>query len=655
MRLPDGRDRAWLRLVLRFSGAVLLVAVGTFSVSRASLSATPALKGPGLAILYTSSWDGSPEIFAADPAGKRPVEQVTFASGPGATDPLPSPDGRKLLFRYCDKSCGVSSALWLAAADGSGARIITSDCCAWAVAWSPDSRRFAYLCCASFSATSWRLHVVSADGSTDRVVNSSSNWGTIVWSPDGRHVHVASSTEATPTPSPNGRWEAYFYDGSTPTMPTANLDNARIEVDDAKGSRVASLNGAWWPAWSPNSRLLAYATKNGISVLDPHTGTSRLLSHDIGSQLAWSPGGHLLAYVQGAQYATPGGLRTVTLDGHVHVVAAENGPYGGPIFAYAWTRVPNDVSYRAPSPVSGLFTGWRVTALTADGGRVAYATCDGVFTWDATAAQAIQVVPTPYSNNCIGTTDWEVPRIALAGDRLAYITAQGGSTTFWSAVGVSLATTAQPIVLASGSNTSGPPIPEVAGSGGLLALATRDTGSSNLLWHIQTVGPSGCPCQEILRFQQPLLSDRYTHLDDVDSGRLVVNGGGLVRILGTDGTPLLTLSVETANAALSGDDFVVQSDNGLQDYSAATGTLLHTWPLAASTQLCAHCAGSALQDVARGLAAYTVDGQLHLVRLSDGSDTIIGPADLARFADTGLVLAVGSRIQLIPYDELPLH
>jgi hypothetical protein len=430
-----------------------------------------------------------------------------------------------------------------------------------------------------------------------------------------------------------------------------------IEVDNATGSRVASLDGAWWPAWSPDSRSLAYATKDGIKLLDPRSGKTRLLSHDVGSQLTWSPDGRLLAYTLGAQYTTPGGLRTVTLHGHVHVVAAADGPYGGPIFAFAWTRVPSGVSYRAPAPVDGVSTSWPVAALTADGDRVAYATCAGVFTWDTIAARAVQVVTTPYSNNCIGLNDWAVSSIALAGDRLAYVTVQGGNTTFWSAVSVSLGTTPEPLVLASGQNDSGPLAPEVAGSGELLALATRDVqgriGTSPLLWHIQTVGPGGCPCPEILRFEQPGLTDRYSHLDHVDGGRLVVNGGGLVRILDTDGKPLLTLPLEASHTALSGDDLVVQRDNEIRDYSAAAGTLLHS-ACCIEVANCQHC-GPALQDTARGLAAYTAHGQLHLLRLSDGSDTIIGPADLARFTDTGLVVAAGTRIRLIPYDELPLH
>jgi hypothetical protein len=296
-------------------------------------------------------------------------------------------------------------------------------------------------------------------------------------------------------------------------------------------------------------------------------------------------------------------------------------------------------------------TGWPATALTADGGRVAYATCAGVFTWDTTAAQATQVATARLSNNCVPyLTHWGVSSVALAGDQLAYVDVQGGNIISWSVVSVSLGATPRPTVLASGSQTNGPPHPQAAWSGGMLALAS-EVQEFPLVWRIQTMGPSGCPCQEILRFPQPY-PDLHPHLNDADDGRLVVSRGGLLRVLNTNGNVLITLPMESSHSALSGDDLVVQLESQLLDYSVATGALVHTWQLTASTQ---QSLGSALQDVARGLAAYTVNGQLHLLRLGDGSDAIVGPADLARFADSGLVIAAGNQIELILYGALPLH
>jgi hypothetical protein len=61
-----------------------------------------------------------------------------------------------------------------------------------------------------------------------------------------------------------------------------------------------------------------------------------------------------------------------------------------------------------------------------------------------------------------------------------------------------------------------------------------------------------------------------------------------------------------------------------------------------------------LQDAAHGLAAYTLDGRIHLLRLADGHDTTLASGTLAAFTDTGLAYADGARIHHVPYDRLPL-
>ena len=62
-----------------------------------------------------------------------------------------------------------------------------------------------------------------------------------------------------------------------------------------------------------------------------------------------------------------------------------------------------------------------------------------------------------------------------------------------------------------------------------------------------------------------------------------------------------------------------------------------------------------LQDAANGLVAYVLDDQVHLLRLADGKDVTIAAGSHARFMDSGLVYADGSRLHLTPYDRLPLH
>ena len=57
----------------------------------------------------------------------------------------------------------------------------------------------------------------------------------------------------------------------------------------------------------------------------------------------------------------------------------------------------------------------------------------------------------------------------------------------------------------------------------------------------------------------------------------------------------------------------------------------------------------------RGKTAYIDAGQVHLLRLGDGTDRVIGLGTLARFMNAGLVYADGARIWLRHYNQLPLQ
>ena len=119
-------------------------------------------------------------------------------------------------------------------------------------------------------------------------------------------------------------------------------------------------------------------------------------------------------------------------------------------------------------------------------------------------------------------------------------------------------------------------------------------------------------------------------------------------------------------AQLGGTDLVVLLRGELRDYDTATGVLQHSWPLPdvpagrdcafTNTSSCPYPAPAlVLQDAAHGLATYTLDGHVHVLRLADGKDAIVASGTLARFTNAGLVYADGARIHLVPYDQLPLR
>ncbi len=44
-----------------------------------------------------------------------------------------------------------------------------------------------------------------------------------------------------------------------------------------------------------------------------------------------------------------------------------------------------------------------------------------------------------------------------------------------------------------------------------------------------------------------------------------------------------------------------------------------------------------------------------MLRLTDGNDATIATGSYARFMDAGLVNADGARLNLVPFNQLPLH
>jgi hypothetical protein len=61
-----------------------------------------------------------------------------------------------------------------------------------------------------------------------------------------------------------------------------------------------------------------------------------------------------------------------------------------------------------------------------------------------------------------------------------------------------------------------------------------------------------------------------------------------------------------------------------------------------------------LEDAARGLAAYVLEGEVHVVQLENGADTTIAKGTTARFMADGLVYADGADLHLVPFGMLPM-
>lgn len=104
----------------------------------------------------------------------------------------------------------------------------------------------------------------------------------------------------------------------------------------------------------------------------------------------------------------------------------------------------------------------------------------------------------------------------------------------------------------------------------------------------------------------------------------VVRSDGTVALYSTrGGSPLRVVSTSAVEAAVRGDELVVLTTTGtLEVRNSQSGSLLHTWQLAA---------GASSIDVCSGLASYAAPlhggsgtaHAVHVIRLSSGKDRIV--------------------------------
>jgi Tol biopolymer transport system component len=654
-------------LLVLLSLVAVGVASGAEDVTKAD-SAAPR-------ILYSSDWSGTWQIYAADPSGRRARGQLTFGRAPaclpdnpcGYVAPVPSPDGRRIVFRDYVLQGPARTRLFVARADGTARRrlALVSDFRPGPATWSPDSRQIAY-------GTGDGIWLVEARGSRPRSLARTERVWHLAWSPSGKWLAYTSS--GLHLVRPNGSGKRKLTSGGLPSFswsPDGRLlafADGGIRIADLATGKVRTLtaHSGSQLAWSPDGRLLAYAADEGIEVVDTATGSSRILTTDSATALAWSPDGGRLAYVRQRPkeyglYPTTE-LRVVDRRGTARTVVASAAAYGGVISEIAWTRPPARLRSRRPERRSlatvspdGLTARWPIQRLAADGGRVAYLSCGHAFVWTPARGSVEQAEPqaslSPRCNTPTYSAGLNVYSLAVAGDRVAFGLIGGGNTTFWWLGGTTLTQSRPSFTIGEGRATTATPrtdfVSDLAGSGPLLVFSSADQANRQPCCGIVTttqevvrVGSAGCPCSVIASEPGPFVP--Y----DVDAGRIAAAGDNAVVLLDGEGSRLLTVHVKARAAQLAAGELVVAAGADLRQYDAATGALVQTWPLPEQAKL---------EDVSRGLAAYVLDGQLHLLRLADGADRVVGAGILARFMDAGLVYVDGSRLVLVPFGRLPLR
>jgi Tol biopolymer transport system component len=239
---------------------------------------SPSYAHNGNAIYFHAGRAGASLMRAAiDPDGR--VTDVATVLNDGASNyhVTASPNGTQIAF---DSDRGGVRGVYVAAADGSGARRVSGPGYAAVPSWSPDGRRLAFIKSEPGRRNVWNVWVVDLPGGVlHRVTNHTSGqaWGAS-WFPDGKHIAysrekqlviadlIAGTATAigspirghlvrTPAVSPDGARVIFQVSGDGAWM----LDVARQRV-----RRVLADRSAEEFVWSPDGHRIAYhSVRNG--------------------------------------------------------------------------------------------------------------------------------------------------------------------------------------------------------------------------------------------------------------------------------------------------------------------------------------------------------------------------------------------------------
>ncbi|MFG2292690.1 protein kinase [Streptomyces sp. NPDC048603] len=220
------------------------------------------------------------DIATRGPAGTPPVVLIS-----GSTcDMLPQWAPERLSFAFTRTDANGSS-VWVAAADGSEPRRITS-IAGGRVAWSPDGKYLAVLRKVNGVQQLWRVDV--ADGKAVQLTSGKGQVEDPAWSPNGKRIAVsidlgdgdfqihtvdpilpgAPPVQITQLPhpaldavwSPDGSTFAYTASVSAPEAGSAPQGNIHLIGSNGAGDRplVSTPDHEMDPAWSPDGQWLAF-------------------------------------------------------------------------------------------------------------------------------------------------------------------------------------------------------------------------------------------------------------------------------------------------------------------------------------------------------------------------------------------------------------
>jgi Tol biopolymer transport system component len=214
------------------------------------------------------------------------AKDLTPFPGPQA-GPTWSPDGSQLAY-------DAGGGIWTVDRDGSNPHLVPNTKGGVEASWSPDGKTIVF----TSPGRGWTLYTVSSTGADLRLPTrpppaSRGDDQDPAWSPDGRHILFTAIREASPqglTVQPSGPSgglpRTYSLYAAPPEGSNLQRSGQRARLMTLyrpsyavfwirpDGTGLQKLTSGAHAAWSPDSRQVAIATRNGIEIVNVSTHRS---------------------------------------------------------------------------------------------------------------------------------------------------------------------------------------------------------------------------------------------------------------------------------------------------------------------------------------------------------------------------------------------
>ncbi len=271
--------------------------------------------------------------------------------------------------------------------------------------------------------------------------------------------------------------------------------------------------------------------------------------------------------------------------------------------------------------------GW-IESIGMDGSLLAYdvsgRSCNKVFVWNVRTGGGALVSGRRTCGADSTSTGGGVTEIAVAGLRVAWIVNQGGNTESDDYLYTASLPKPKETPLATTIRTgdvdgtlTGGWIGGLVGDGDLLAVDTWQTNAGGDVTDaaLRRIRPAGLTTL--------VSGPAAVRASSADTGRIAVTrDDGTVALYSRAGALLRTVTPSSVKEAVLHKDYLVVLTKAktLELYNANTGALVKKLTAAA---------GAARLDVHAGIAAYAVGRKVHVLRLADGKDAVLGTAPRA--------------------------